>query len=73
MWQLHCLSVFIKGTATNSQSGEKLPRVNILLVKASRGAAAISDGTFEIDNVLQENYTIYISYIGLVHFEQKLP
>lgn len=65
-------AVSIKGTVTDAQSGEKLPSVNILLKEAARGVATSVDGTFTIEDILPGNYTVRVTYIGYIPFEQSI-
>lgn len=65
-------AVSIKGTVTDAQSGEKLPSVNILLKEAARGVATSIDGTFTIEDILPGNYTVRVTYIGYIPFEQSI-
>jgi hypothetical protein len=54
----------IVGKVTDSETGETLSGVNILLKGTSMGAASDTDGNYIILNVPAASYTITASYIG---------
>ena len=54
----------ISGTVTDSQTGEPLPFVNIVVVGTNFGAAADIDGFYNILNVPPGTYTMKASAIG---------
>ena len=54
----------IVGKVTNSETGEVLSGVNILLKGTSMGSASNTDGNYIILNVPAASYTITASYIG---------
>ena len=54
----------IVGKVTDSETGEYLSGVNILLKGTSMGAASDTDGNYIILNVPAASYTITASYIG---------
>ena len=54
----------IVGKVTDSETGENLSGVNILLKGTSMGAASDIDGNYIILNVPAASYTITASYIG---------
>lgn len=54
----------IAGTITDTDTGEALIGVNILLVGTSRGAASDTEGNYIIPDVPAGSYSIKVSYIG---------
>ncbi|MDX1438852.1 MAG: carboxypeptidase-like regulatory domain-containing protein, partial [Rubricoccaceae bacterium] len=58
----------LAGTATDADTGETLPGVNILVLGTSFGAATNLEGRYEIQNLRAGEYTVQASYVG---FETK--
>ncbi len=54
----------IAGTVTDSQTGDPLPGVNVLMVGTTRGAASDVDGSYFIINVPPGRYEVRASMIG---------
>jgi len=54
----------ITGKATDSETGEALPGVNVILVGTNLGAATDEDGNYTILNVPPGQYTVQASFIG---------
>ncbi len=54
----------IAGVVTDSQTGEPLPGVNILIQNSFLGASADVDGYYFINNISPGKYTIEASFIG---------
>ena len=54
----------IVGNTTDSETGEVLSGVNIVLKGTSMGSASNTDGNYIILNVPAASYTITASYIG---------
>src|SRR5690625_2123824 len=61
----------VSGRVTDSQSGEVLPGVNIVVKGTSTGTATDSDGMFEL-TVPSLNETLVFSYIGYQSLEYSL-
>jgi iron complex outermembrane receptor protein len=69
---LACGSAFaqpasIKGKVTDAQTGEALPGANVVVTSAGgamTGAAAGSNGTFEVKGLSAGTYVVSVSYIG---------
>src|SRR5690625_4959777 len=61
----------VSGRVTDSQSGEVLPGVNIVVKGTSAGTATDSDGLFEL-TVPSLNETLVFSYIGYQSLEYSL-
>jgi hypothetical protein len=59
----------IAGFVTDSENGEPLPGVNILIDGTTMGSATDVDGSFVILNVPVSTYTIRASYIGYQEVE----
>ena len=62
----------VKGTITDAQTGEALVGANVFLEKTSFGAATDVNGVYTIQNVLQGNYTLVVSYIGYEPFRRAI-
>ncbi len=62
----------ITGTVTDSETGEALPGVNILLVELKTGSATDVNGKFTIENVPSGTYTLRASYIGYKTYETQI-
>jgi TonB-linked SusC/RagA family outer membrane protein len=60
----------VKGTITDAQTGEALVGANVFLEKTSFGAATDANGVYTIQNVLQGDYTLVVSYIGYETFRK---
>ena len=58
----------IAGTVTDTDTGETLPGVNVLILGTAFGAAADFDGNYVIDGLRPGEYTVQASYVG---FETK--
>ncbi|GAB4289741.1 MAG: TonB-dependent receptor [Ignavibacteriaceae bacterium] len=55
----------LRGTVTDSSSGEALPFSNILIVETGQGASADMNGNFIITSIPpNKNYTVRCSYVG---------
>jgi TonB-dependent SusC/RagA subfamily outer membrane receptor len=62
----------VKGTITDAQTGEALVGANVFLERTAFGAATDAKGVYTIQNVLQGNYTLVVSYIGYEPFRQAI-
>jgi len=56
--------VSISGTVTDSETGETLPGVNILITELSRGAATDVDGDYAVNNIPAGTYTVRATFVG---------
>lgn len=54
----------IEGRVVNAETGAPLPGVNVSLEGTSRGASTGTDGTFAIDTVAPDRYTVVASFVG---------
>ena len=54
----------ISGTITDSETGETLIGVNVLVLGTSYGTASDFDGNYRIDGLRSGEYTLKVSYIG---------
>ncbi|MEP0545616.1 MAG: TonB-dependent receptor [Rhodothermales bacterium] len=52
------------GTVTDSDTGESLPGVNVLVLGTSRGAATNFDGEYAIEGLRAGDYTVQASFVG---------
>ena len=59
----------IEGVVIDSETGEKLPGVNIILKGTYYGAATDIDGKFRINGITVGNYDVRISLIGYTSVE----
>ena len=59
----------LSGVISDSETGELLPGVNIILTGTNFGAATDFDGKYSIDGIPAGEYNIQISFIG---YEQLL-
>lgn len=62
----------IKGTVTESASGEPVIGANVFLIGTNYGAATNVDGTYEIKNVPNGTYTIRVSSVGYATITQNI-
>ncbi|HKL14063.1 MAG TPA: SusC/RagA family TonB-linked outer membrane protein [Balneolaceae bacterium] len=62
----------LSGTVTDSESGEVLIGVNILLIGEDMGVATDENGEFEFTNVSSGTYTLSARYIGYNTYEQQV-
>ncbi len=62
----------VKGTINDAQTGEALVGANVFLERTAFGAATDVNGVYTIQNVLQGNYTLVVSYIGYEPFRQAI-
>lgn len=54
----------ISGTVTDSETGETMPGVNVIIRGTSFGASTDIDGEYTIGNIRTGEYTVEVSYIG---------
>jgi iron complex outermembrane receptor protein len=54
----------ISGTVVNNETGEPLPRANILLEEIQTRTVAGPDGSFAFSNIETGNYIISVSHVG---------
>ncbi len=59
----------IAGRVTDTDTGEPLPGVNVIVVGTSFGAATDNDGRYRISGLGAKEYSVRVSFIG---FETKL-
>src|SRR5699024_8834842 len=64
-------SATLEGTVMDVE-GQPLSGANVLLVESSQGAAADTDGYFEINNIEAGTYTLRITFIGYQALETEL-
>ncbi|MEX0597692.1 MAG: carboxypeptidase-like regulatory domain-containing protein, partial [Candidatus Paceibacterota bacterium] len=62
----------LTGTVTSSDTDETLPAVNVIIVELERGAPTDVDGNYEINNIPYGTYTLRVSSVGFVTFEQPI-
>ena len=63
--------VSVSGVVTNDK-GDALSGANVYLAGTSLGAAAKSDGKYQIDDVPAGNYTLVFSYLGYSTMETSV-
>ncbi len=61
----------ITGTVTN-QDGDPIPTANVLLVEIARGAATNLGGKYTIDNVPAGTYTLRVTFVGYMDYEDEV-
>lgn len=54
----------LTGTVTDTETGEVLPGVNVLIMDLERGAATNVDGVYTIENMPMGTYSVRFTYIG---------
>jgi outer membrane receptor protein involved in Fe transport len=54
----------ISGKVTDSETGEPIPGINIIIDGTTQGAASDIDGIFIINNILPGSYTVIASGVG---------
>lgn len=62
----------LTGTVTSSDTDETLPAVNVIIVELERGAPTDVDGNYEIENIPYGTYTLRVSSVGFVTFEEPI-
>lgn len=62
----------IRGTVTDVESGDGVPQANVFIVELLKGDAADFDGNYIINDVPYGEYTLRVSSIGYVTYEQTL-
>lgn len=62
----------IRGTVTDVESGDGVPQANVFIVELLKGDAADFDGNYIINDVPYGEYTLRVSSIGYVTYEQQL-
>ncbi len=61
----------ITGTVTN-EDGDPIPTANVLLVEVGRGAATNLDGKYTIDDVPAGTYTLRVTFVGYMDYEDEV-
>jgi outer membrane receptor protein involved in Fe transport len=54
----------IRGTITDSRTGESIPGVNVAIVERQQGAATNAQGEYEITGVPAGSYTLQATFVG---------
>ncbi|HBD43013.1 MAG TPA: hypothetical protein DC011_04830 [Bacteroidetes bacterium] len=62
----------IRGTVTDVESGAGVPQANVFIVELLKGDATDFDGNYTINDVPYGEYTLRISSIGYVTYDQTL-
>lgn len=62
----------IAGKVTSAETGKPLHGANVYVAGTSFGAATISDGSFQIDNLASGAYTLKTSFMGYQNHSQKV-
>lgn len=62
----------IRGTVSDVESGSGVPQANVFIVELLKGAAADFEGNYVINDVPYGEYTLRVSSIGYVTYEQEL-
>lgn len=61
----------VYGTVT-SQSGEKLPAVNVILQGTNIGISTGTSGLYQLKNIPSGHYTIIASFMGYLTYEAEI-
>ena len=66
MVTLHAQDGIVKGFITDAENREPLPGANIVIsgINIQTGAAAESDGSFQVSDLMAGTYQVSVSYIG---------
>ena len=56
-------NITVKGKVSDSQTGELLPGVNVVIKGTTKGTVTLMDGTYEIE-VSSSDVTLMYSFIG---------
>jgi iron complex outermembrane receptor protein len=67
----HSQTGSIKGTIT-TQDQQPAPYVNVFLKGSTQGTTTATDGSFNLNNIKEGNYTLVCSFIGLATHEQPV-
>lgn len=62
----------LTGTVTDSQTGETLPSVNIILTELTKGTATGIDGNYELTGIQPGTYTVRVSFIGYSTIKEQI-
>lgn len=62
----------VTGTVTDSNTGETLPAVNIVIQELDRGTATNTQGEYRLGNIQSGTYTITASYIGYARYTAEI-
>jgi TonB-linked SusC/RagA family outer membrane protein len=62
----------IRGSVTDSETGETLLGANIFIIELQRGTTTDSEGNFEITDIEDGTYNIRISFLGYKSVEREI-
>jgi len=62
----------IQGTVTDTESGETMPAVNVILVGTTKGAATDKAGKYEIKGIAPGKYRLKATYLGYASYESDM-
>ena len=62
----------ISGFITDSSSGEALIGANVVIQETGQGMATDINGYYIIQNIIPDNYTLMVSYVGFAVNRQKI-
>jgi hypothetical protein len=54
----------LSGTVTDTNTGETLPAVNVVITEIMKGASTNADGVYTITGIEPGTYTVEVTYIG---------
>lgn len=69
---IYAQSGSVTGIITDSESGEALPAVNVVIEELQRGTATNAEGRYTIENIEPGTYTIVASYIGYARYTAQI-
>ena len=65
-------SGILSGTITDSNTGETLPAVNVVLTEIMKGASTNADGEYQISGIEPGTYTVEVTYIGYSTISEEI-
>jgi len=65
-------AVRLRGRVLDAVNGQPLPGANVQVMGTGAGAATSASGRFEIENLLNGDYTVRISYMGYETAERRV-
>ena len=65
-------AVRLRGRIVDAANGQPLPGANVQVIGTGAGAASGASGRFEIENLLNGDYTLRISYMGYETVERRV-
>lgn len=62
----------VTGTVTDSNSGETLPGVNVVITEIQRGASTDANGEYTLSDVPEGTYTVRATFVGFKQYKEQI-